>query len=93
MISIDNLAVQFGGTTLFSEVSFSVNDTDKIALMGKNGAGKSSVTELLYYSLYGTTLREISKDFIENRMLGWTQTVCFIRRDNIIRTIQVLVRS
>ena len=32
----------------------------------KNGAGKSSVTELLYYSLYGTTLREISKDFIEN---------------------------
>ncbi|MFZ9876868.1 MAG: hypothetical protein ACO3EY_07430, partial [Candidatus Nanopelagicales bacterium] len=32
----------------------------------KNGAGKSSVTELLYYSLYGTTLREISKDFVEN---------------------------
>jgi DNA repair exonuclease SbcCD ATPase subunit len=32
----------------------------------KNGAGKSSVTELLYYSLYGTTLREISKDYIEN---------------------------
>ena len=32
----------------------------------KNGAGKSSVTELLYYSLYGTTIREISKDFVEN---------------------------
>jgi DNA repair exonuclease SbcCD ATPase subunit len=32
----------------------------------KNGAGKSSVTEMLYYALYGTTLREISKDFIQN---------------------------
>ena len=32
----------------------------------KNGAGKSSITELLYYSLYGVTLREISKDFIQN---------------------------
>ena len=32
----------------------------------KNGAGKSTVTELLYYALYGTTLREISKDFIQN---------------------------
>jgi DNA repair exonuclease SbcCD ATPase subunit len=34
----------------------------------KNGAGKSSVTELLYYSLYGTTLREISKDHIQNSL-------------------------
>jgi len=34
----------------------------------KNGAGKSSITELLYYSLYGTTLREISKDHIQNSL-------------------------
>jgi len=34
----------------------------------KNGAGKSSITELLYYSLYGTTLREISKDRIQNKL-------------------------
>ncbi len=47
MISIDNLAVQFGGTTLFSEVSFSVNDNDKIALMGKNGAGKSTLLKII----------------------------------------------
>lgn len=32
----------------------------------KNGAGKSTVTELLYYALYGATLREISKDYIQN---------------------------
>lgn len=34
----------------------------------KNGCGKSSVTELLYYSLYGNTLREISKDHIQNSL-------------------------
>lgn len=34
----------------------------------KNGAGKSSITEMLYYALYGNTLREISKDFIQNSL-------------------------
>jgi len=34
----------------------------------KNGAGKSSITELLYYSLYGTTLREIPKDHVQNSL-------------------------
>jgi DNA repair exonuclease SbcCD ATPase subunit len=34
----------------------------------KNGAGKSSITEMLYFSLYGTTLREISKDHIQNSL-------------------------
>ena len=34
----------------------------------KNGAGKSSITELLYYALYGTTLREISKDYVQNSL-------------------------
>ena len=43
MITVDNLAVEFSGTTLFSEVSFVINHTDKIALMGKNGAGKSTL--------------------------------------------------
>lgn len=47
MITIDNLAVEFGGTTLFSEVSFSINEKDKIALMGKNGAGKSTLLKII----------------------------------------------
>ncbi|RWX02530.1 ABC-F family ATP-binding cassette domain-containing protein [Flavobacterium cerinum] len=47
MISIDALSVQFGGTTLFSDVSFSINETDKIALMGKNGAGKSTLLKIV----------------------------------------------
>jgi ATP-binding cassette subfamily F protein 3 len=47
MITADALSVQFGGTTLFSDVSFSINETDKIALMGKNGAGKSTLLKIL----------------------------------------------
>jgi len=47
MISIDNLAVEFGGSALFSEVSFTINENDKIALMGKNGAGKSTMMKII----------------------------------------------
>ena len=47
MISVDNLAVEFGGTSLFSEVSFTINENDKIALMGKNGAGKSTMMKII----------------------------------------------
>ena len=47
MVSIDGLAVEFGGTTLFSDVSFVINEKDRIALMGKNGAGKSTLLKIL----------------------------------------------
>ncbi|MFD2599004.1 ABC-F family ATP-binding cassette domain-containing protein [Sphingobacterium corticis] len=47
MISINNISVAFGGTTLFSDVSFSINENDKIALMGKNGAGKSTLLKII----------------------------------------------
>ena len=47
MISIDGLAVEFGGTTLFKDISFVVNEKDRIALMGKNGAGKSTLLKIL----------------------------------------------
>lgn len=47
MISIDGLAVEFGGESLFSDVSFVVNKEDKIALMGKNGAGKSTLMKII----------------------------------------------
>ena len=47
MISVDALAVEFSGETLFSDVSFVVNETDKIALMGKNGAGKSTMMKII----------------------------------------------
>ena len=47
MISIDGLIVEFGGTTLFSDISFVINEKDRIALMGKNGAGKSTLLKIL----------------------------------------------
>ncbi len=47
MVSIDGLAVEFGGTTLFSDISFVINEHDRIALMGKNGAGKSTLLKIL----------------------------------------------
>ena len=47
MVSVDGLAVEFGGTTLFSDISFVINDSDRIALMGKNGAGKSTLLKIL----------------------------------------------
>ena len=39
MISVDGLTVEFGGTTLFSDISFQINEKDRIALMGKNFGG------------------------------------------------------
>jgi ATP-binding cassette subfamily F protein 3 len=47
MISVDALAVEFSGATLFSDVSFVINENDKIALMGKNGAGKSTIMKII----------------------------------------------
>lgn len=47
MINVNNVSVSFGGTTLFSDVSFSINEYDKIALMGKNGAGKSTLLKII----------------------------------------------
>jgi len=47
MITVNDVAVEFGGTVLFSEVTFAINETDKIALMGKNGAGKSTLLKIV----------------------------------------------
>ena len=47
MISVDGLTVEFGGRTLFKNISFVINEKDRIALMGKNGAGKSTLLKIL----------------------------------------------
>ena len=47
MIAAEGLTVEFGGTTLFKNVSFVINEKDRIALMGKNGAGKSTLLKIL----------------------------------------------
>ncbi|MFK8009955.1 MAG: ABC-F family ATP-binding cassette domain-containing protein [Saprospiraceae bacterium] len=47
MILVENIAVEFSGHTLFKEVNFVINPDDKIALMGKNGAGKSTMMKII----------------------------------------------
>ncbi len=47
MITVNDVAVEFGGSVLFSDVTFAINENDKIALMGKNGAGKSTLLKII----------------------------------------------
>ena len=47
MILVNGLAVEFNGEALFQDVSFVINENDKIALMGKNGAGKSTMMKII----------------------------------------------
>jgi len=46
VISIEGLTVEFGGFTLFDDISFVINNRDRIALVGKNGAGKSTMLKI-----------------------------------------------
>ena len=47
MISVNSIGVEFSGQALFSDVNFVINENDKIALMGKNGAGKSTMMKII----------------------------------------------
>src|SRR5574344_252731 len=47
MVSVDNLKVEFGVNPLFEDVSYVINKRDRIALVGKNGAGKSTMLKIL----------------------------------------------
>ncbi len=60
MISVNNLSVEFSARPLFTDISFVINPTDKIALVGKNGAGKSTMLKILA-GLQSPTSGSISK--------------------------------
>ena len=47
MISVNNLVVAYGGFTLLNDVNFHISENDKIGLVGKNGAGKSTILKLI----------------------------------------------
>lgn len=60
MISVQNLKVEFSSQVLFDSVSFVVNKKDKIALVGKNGAGKSTMLKI-FAGLQSPTSGQVSK--------------------------------
>ena len=47
MISINSLTVSYGGFTLLNDINFHISESDKIGLVGKNGAGKSTILKLI----------------------------------------------
>ncbi len=47
MVSVEGITVEFSGSALFKDISFVINDKDRIALMGKNGAGKSTMLKII----------------------------------------------
>ena len=65
MISVEGLTVEFGGFTLFDDVSFVVNKKDRIALVGKNGAGKSTLIKIISGAVWpdAGTIRYFGKEY------------------------------
>lgn len=74
MISVDGLTVEFGGFTLFDNISFVINKKDRIALTGKNGAGKSTLLKI-FSGLQSPTRgnisipKEVSIGYLPQQML------------------------
>ena len=55
MISLDNLTVSYGGWTLFDNISFLINPKDRIGLVGRNGAGNTTLRRMLVGELTPTS--------------------------------------
>lgn len=82
MISIDHLSVEFSAKPLFSNVSFVINDRDRIALVGKNGAGKSTMLKILC-GLQKPTSGEVSVP--ATTTIGYLPQVMKIADDTTVR--------
>ncbi len=82
MISVDNLSIAFAATPLLEDVSFVVNDRDRIALVGRNGTGKSTLLKLLCRQLTPTTGRiAIPSDTV----IGYLPQVLHVADDTTVR--------
>ena len=82
MISIDHLSVEFSAKPLFSDVSFVINDRDRIAMVGKNGAGKSTMLKILC-GLQKPTSGEVSVP--ATTTIGYLPQVMKIADDTTVR--------
>ena len=70
MISVENLSLYFGAQSVFNNVSFMVNNRDKIGLVGKNGSGKSTLLKLLTNNL---SPNEGSVSILKNIVVGYLE--------------------
>ena len=70
MISVDNLSLYFGAQSVFDQISFMINQNDKIGLVGKNGSGKSTLLKLLTNNL---TPNDGKVTILKNTIIGYLQ--------------------
>ena len=82
MISVEGLKVEFGVKPLFQDVSFVVNDRDRIALVGKNGAGKSTMLKILC-GMQKPTAGNIAVP--ANTTLGYLPQVMVLQDDTTVK--------
>ena len=82
MISVENLKVEFGVKPLFSDANFVVNDRDRIALVGKNGAGKSTVLKIICGQEQPTAGRVVVP---QDTTIGYLPQVMVLQDDTTVR--------
>ena len=82
MISIENLTVEFGVRPLFKNVSFVINDNDRIALVGKNGAGKSTMLKIID-GLQKPTSGQVS--ISSDSKIGYLPQVMILQDNNTVK--------
>ena len=71
MISIEGLSVEFGGNPLFDDITYVINKKDRIALVGKNGAGKSTMLKIiagLQQPTSGTIPKDMTIGYLPQQM-------------------------
>ncbi len=82
MISVEDMSVEFGAKPLFSHVSFVVNDRDRVALVGKNGAGKSTMLKIIC-GLQNPTGGRVAVS--SDTSIGYLPQVMVLQDDNTVR--------
>lgn len=82
MISVEHLSVEFGVKPLFRDVNFVINDRDRIALVGKNGAGKSTMLKIICH-LQKPTSGQVAVP--ANTTIGYLPQVMVLQDDTTVK--------